>query len=335
MRRYSNTNIGNVTIGSGAVLAPMAGVTDKTFRRLCREQGCAMCTTEMVSAKGLVMGDRKSDELIFLAPDDHPTAIQIFAPDPDTASACVGKVLAHSPDIIDINMGCPMPKIVRNGCGSALMSDPGLAGRIIAAVVRESTVPVTVKFRLGLNIDSINVVDFAKICEENGASAVTIHARTADQMYAPPTRPEYIAGAKRAVSVPVIANGDVFTPTDAAELLRITGCDAVAVARGALGNPWIFAAIDSVMKGEDPPSPPSAADKVGMMLRHARLICEDKGEYRGISEVRKHTAWYMKGMRSAAAFRARLTRIASLDELNDLCGEILEQYRSSETRGEA
>ncbi|MCR5041124.1 MAG: tRNA-dihydrouridine synthase family protein, partial [Clostridia bacterium] len=238
--------IGSVEIKGCALLSPMAGVTDSVFRSLCSEQGAAMCTTEMVSAKGLVMGDRKSAEIIDLSSDSGPVAIQIFASEPESAARCVEKVMACGPDIIDINMGCPMPKIVKNGAGSALMNDPHKAEAILRAVVSVSSVPVTVKIRLGTDPGSINCVEFAKRMEQAGAAAVTVHARTAAQMYAPPTHPEYIRAVREVLRIPVIANGDVFSAADAVKLVDCTGCGCVAVGRGALGYPWIFREINAL-----------------------------------------------------------------------------------------
>lgn len=314
---------GGPEIKGYAGLSPMAGTADLAFRELCREYGAGWGVSEMVSAKGLCMGDRKSAELMNISGKDRPCAIQLFGSDPETVAEAAVKAMEYSPDCIDINMGCPVPKIVRGGAGSALMADEPLAGRIIEAVVRAVNVPVTVKFRTGRDSEHINAVSFAKMCQLSGAAALTIHGRTAAQMYSPPVDTEAIALVKKAVTIPVIANGDIFTALDALNMYRGTGCDYVAVGRGALGRPWIFAEINALLSGEEVPPEPSTAEKMAVMLRHAGMICALKGERHGICEVRKHALWYTKGIRGSAAFRLRLSEITSLDQLSGISEEII------------
>ena len=314
--------IGNIEIEKTAALAPMAGVADRAFRELCKSYGAAYTVSEMVSSKGVTMGDRKSGQLMEISSWEHPAAVQIFGNDPETMAKAAEAAMENNPDIIDINMGCPAPKIVKNGGGSCLMKDPVLAGKIIKAVCGAVNIPVTVKFRTGWDSDNLNAVEFAKTAEENGAAAITIHGRTKEQMYAPPVNINMIKMVKEAVSIPVIGNGDITDPFSAAKMYEETNCDLVMVGRGALGRPWVFQQISAYIKtGSIIPEPP-ITQRMIIMLKHIDKICEYRGERIGIREARKHALWYTKGIRNGAEYRRRLSVIESLDELKKIAFEI-------------
>lgn len=317
-------NIGNVSIDGFCALAPMAGVADLAFRVLCKNHGAAYTVGEMVSAKGVSMNDQKSRELMKIDKNEHPAAIQIFGNEPEIMADAARFALNFSPDIIDINMGCPAPKIVKNKSGSVLMKNPQLAGKITRAVVDAVNIPVTVKFRTGWDSDSINCVEFAKIMEANGASAVTVHGRTKEQMYAPPVDIVSIAEVKKAVSVPVIGNGDIFTPEDAERMYQKTGCDLVMIGRGALGRPWLFSQISEYLsKGYYAPDP-SPEERMNIMLKHAEHICEIHGGQRGMCEIRKHALWYTKGLKGAAKLRNEFSVVKTFDELKLLAERVID-----------
>ncbi len=314
--------IGNVEINGYACLAPMAGVTDRAFRELCAGFGAAYVMGEMVSSKGLVYKSEKSRELLVLSDAERPAAVQLFGNEPDTMADAARIALEYKPDIIDINMGCPAPKIAMNGCGSALMKDPELCGRIVRAVKDVSDVPVTVKIRKGWDKNSVNAVEVAQICEASGADAIAVHGRTREQQYMPSADWDIIKQVKRAVNVPVIGNGDVTSAELAAKMMEQTGCDLVMIGRGALGNPWIFREI-SMLIGHDRPSlPVSAAERITVLLRHVSKMCEYKGEASAMREARKHAAWYLKGIKGAAALRKRAVEITTFEDLIELCRDI-------------
>lgn len=316
--------IGRQEIRGFAALAPMAGVADRAFRRLCVDYGAAYVVSEMVSCKGLCFGDRKSEELLMLDEDEHPAAVQLFGDDPDIMARAAEKALAAGPEIIDINMGCPAPKIAGNHCGSALMREPELCRRIVAAVAGAVDVPVTAKIRKGYSRQEVNAVEVALACEAGGAAAITVHGRTRDQMYAPPVDWNIIREVKRAVKVPVIGNGDVTDAVSAAALYEHTGCDLVMVGRGALGAPWVFAQIQAYLgSGVRLPDPP-VEKRMAVLLRQARLTAELKGERIALREIRKHAAWYMRGLRGAAGFRAKAGEVETLDDLAVLCVQATE-----------
>lgn len=316
--------IGRQEIRGFAALAPMAGVADRAFRRLCVDYGAAYVVSEMVSCKGLCFGDRKSEELLMLDEDEHPAAVQLFGDDPDIMARAAEKAMAARPEIIDINMGCPAPKIAGNHCGSALMREPELCRRIVAAVAGAVDVPVTVKIRKGYSRQEVNAVEVALACEAGGAAAITVHGRTRDQMYAPPVDWDIIREVKRAVKVPVIGNGDVTDAVSAAALYEHTGCDLVMVGRGALGAPWVFAQIQAYLgSGVRLPDPP-VEKRMAVLLRQARLTAELKGERIALREIRKHAAWYMRGLRGAAGFRAKAGEVETLDDLAVLCVQATE-----------
>ncbi len=299
-----------------AVLAPMAGVSDLPFRELCSRFGAALVITEMVSSKALQFQDKKSHELMQLSAQESPAAIQIFGDDPAIMAAAAQKAMAYRPAAIDINMGCPAPKITNSGAGSALLKRPQLCGEIVRAVKEAVDVPVMVKIRAGWDNDSINAVPVALICQQAGADAITVHGRTRQDQYHAPANWDLIREVKQAVEIPVIGNGDIFCAQDAMRMLEQTNCDLVMVGRGALGNPWIFAQINAYLTESCcilPP--PGLSERLAVMLRHMQGLCDHKGEYRAMREARKHVAWYLKGMRNAARFRERA---ASLEQFSDL-----------------
>lgn len=321
--------IGRQEIRGFAALAPMAGVADRAFRRLCVDYGAAYVVSEMVSCKGLCFGDRKSEELLVLDEGEHPAAIQLFGDDPDIMARAAEKAMAARPEIIDINMGCPAPKIAGNHCGSALMREPELCRRIVAAVAGAVDVPVTAKIRKGYSREEVNAVEVALACEAGGAAAITVHGRTRDQMYAPPVDWDIIREVKRAVRIPVIGNGDVTDAVSAATLYEHTGCDLVMVGRGALGAPWVFAQIQAYLgSGVRLPDPP-VAKRMAVLYRQAQMTVECKGERTALREIRKHAAWYMRGLRGAAGFRAKAGEIETLDDLAALCAQVTEANAQS------
>mgnify|MGYP000634637884 FL=1 len=315
--------IGNLEIKGYACLAPMAGVADRAFRELCMSYGAAYVISEMVSSKGLTMQDKKSKELLFLSDAERPAGAQIFGDDPEIMANAALKAMEFSPDFIDINMGCPAPKIAGNGGGSALLKNPELIGKIVKKVVEVSPVPVTAKIRIGWDKNSINAVEIAKIIEAAGADAITVHGRTKDQMYAPPVSLDEIANVKKAVSIPVIGNGDIVDGKRAKLMLDMTGCDFLMVGRGALGNPWIFQCINAYLNKEADFTEPTLEEKMDVMLRHIGTLCEYKGVRIGMREARKHAAWYIKGIRGAAAFRQEIGQLSTMDELKALAERVI------------
>ena len=315
-------NIGNVTIPSPLALAPMAGVTDLAFRTICRELGAGYTVTEMVSAKALCYQDKKSLPLLELGEGEHPCAAQIFGSDEvcmEEAAAIAGEV--SGADIIDVNMGCPVPKIVNNGEGSALMKDPKLAEQILTAMVKKLHKPVTVKFRKGFNDSNINAVEFAKMAESCGVAAVAVHGRTREQYYSGKADWDIIRQVKEAVSIPVWGNGDVFTPEDAKRMKEETGCDGIMVARGAKGNPWLFKRILHYLETGELLPPPTAEEVKRMIVRHGTLQTEFRGEEIAMRELRKHVAWYTAGFPHSSALRNDINQVETLEELERLVDE--------------
>ncbi len=317
--------IGNLEIKEKAALAPLAGVADRAFRELCRGYGAAYTVCEMASAKGISLGDKKSAELLSITEAERPAGSQIFGNCPETMAIAAQKALEYNPDFIDINMGCPAPKVASSGGGALLMKDPVLAAKIVKAVAEVSTVPVTVKMRSGWDFNNINAVELAKRCEDAGASLITVHGRTKVQMYAPPVNTDIIRLVKQAVTIPVVGNGDVVDGKSAAELMEKTGCDMVMIGRGALGRPWVFSQINAYLDHEVILPEPPVVEKMRVMLKHIETLCEYKGERVGIREARKHAAWYTKGLHGAANYRSRMGLINSVDELKQIALELIEQ----------
>lgn len=310
--------IGNVEINGMAALAPMAGVTDRAFRELCTDFGASYVVGEMVSAKGISFNSERSKELMILSDKERPAAVQLFGSEPQTVAQAALTAMEYKPDIIDINMGCPAPKISGSGSGCALMKNPDLCGEIVEAVSKAVPVPVTVKIRKGWDDNSVNAVEVAKICEQAGAAAITVHGRTREQFYSGKADLNIIAAVKRAVDIPVIGNGDITNADDAAQMLEKTGCDMVMVGRGALGNPWIFMEINAWLNDLRPILPPSPAEKVTVILKHIKDMCEYKGEEIAMREARKHVGWYMKGFQNAAELRREAGYLKTYDELIEL-----------------
>lgn len=316
--------IGNIELDPRtAALAPMAGVADRAFREICHDYGAGYVVSEMVSSKGLTMCDRKSKSLLLLSEKERPAAAQIFGSDPKIMAESALECMKFSPDAIDINMGCPAPKIAGNGGGSALLKDPELASKIMAEVRRAVDIPVTVKIRLGWDSESINCVEMAKRAEAVGMDAITVHGRTRMQMYAPPVDRSMIAEVKKAVSIPVIGNGDITDGITAAQMLEQTGCDYVMVGRGALGRPWVFSQISAYLHDERVLPEPPVSERMRVMVKHIKLICEYKGERVGIKEARKHAAWYIKGIKGAAAYRQQVGTLESIEQLEELAYKIM------------
>lgn len=318
----SSLTIGNVTLENNMILAPMAGVTDLPFRLLCREQGAGMVCMEMVSAKAVLYHNRNTEELMRTLPQEAPVSLQLFGSDPEIMGEIAGQLQNRPFDILDINMGCPVPKVVNNGEGSALMRNPKLAEAIIRSVVRASGKPVTVKIRKGFDREHVNAVEIAKRAEEAGAAAVAVHGRTREQLYSGTADWEIIAKVKEAVKIPVIGNGDVNDAGSAARLLAETGCDGVMVGRAARGNPWIFREIAAYLENGEKKTPPAAEEKCACILRHAALMREYKGEYTAVREMRKHVSWYTFGYPNSAKLRGKINTIESMEELERCVREI-------------
>lgn len=310
-----NLTIGNVTLSNALILAPMAGVTDLPFRLLCKEQGAGLLCTEMISAKAILYKNKNTKSLMKILPRERPVSLQLFGSEPEVMGLIAAQIEEKPFDILDINMGCPVPKVVNNGEGSALMKDPGRVRAIVTAVVRAVKKPVTVKIRKGFDKSSENAVEIAKIIEDCGAAAVAVHGRTREQYYAGEADWEIIRKVKEAVRIPVIGNGDVDSPQKAAALVEQTGCDGIMIGRAARGNPWIFHRINTYLEKGELVKEPDRREIAEMMLRHARLQVELKGEYTGIREMRKHIAWYTAGLPHSAKLRGMVNEISTLDDL--------------------
>lgn len=316
--------IGNVSIDSPVMLAPLAGITDMAFRQVCRSFGAGYAETEMVSAKALSFNDKKSYELMELGEDEHPCGIQIFGNEPDIMADAAVLAEKRGADIVDINMGCPAPKIANNQSGSALMKNPALCGEIVKAVSRAVKIPVTVKIRKGFDDSSITALDVARICEENGAGAIIIHGRTRSQYYSGQCDLDIIKSVKDAVSIPVIGNGDVKDIKSAEKMFNYTGCDGIMVARAALGNPWIFKILNEYFDKGIINSPPDSVEKMKIMTEHIELVCKHKGEKMGMLQSRKQISWYLKGFKGAAALRNEAGRVCTLSDMYSLVDRVLQ-----------
>lgn len=318
-KNMDNLNIGGVPLKSHAVLAPMAGVSDRAYRELCVRFGAAYCVSEMVSSKALSFNSKKSEELMEISDLERPCGIQIFGDDPKCMADAAKHALENEPDIIDINMGCPAPKISSNGSGSALMKNPWLCGEIVKAVTAVTDIPVTVKIRKGWDDDSVNAVEVAKICESAGAAAITVHGRTRQQYYKPPVDYDIIKAVRESVSVPVIANGDIDSAERAKEVMDITGCDLVMIGRATLGNPWIFSQINAYLENPNVKiHTPDLEERLGVMIEHISKMVEYKGEHMAMLQARKLVVGYFKGMKGAAALRNEAGKIKTLDDLYEL-----------------
>ena len=322
MGTIKKLQIGNVTLKNNLILGPMAGVTDLPFRLLCKEQGAGLLCMEMVSAKAILYGNRNTEELLSIDAREHPGSLQLFGSDPDIMSEMAKRIEERPFDILDINMGCPVPKVVNNGDGSALMKNPKLAGEIIEKTVRAIDKPVTVKIRKGFDEQNVNAVELAHIAQESGAAAVAVHGRTREQYYSGHADWDIIRQVKKAVAIPVIGNGDLRTAADVRAMEEQTGCDGFMIARAAQGNPWIFAQILHYFEtGEELPSP-SFAEVTELLLRHAKMQMEQKGEYIGMREIRKHAAWYTAGYPNSSKLRGRINEVESYEDLRELFEEV-------------
>ena len=315
-------NIGGVRIEKTAALAPMASVADRAYRLMAKEYGAAYVVGEMASCKGLCYSDRKTAELLSVTPAERPMAVQLFGAEPPFMAQAVKIAEKYHPEIIDINAGCPMPKIVGGGAGSALMKTPKLFGELVKAAVEATELPVTVKIRKGWDKDNINAVEMAKIAEENGAAAVAVHGRTREQLYSGTADWDIIREVKQAVSIPVIGNGDVTSVQQCEEMYRYTGCDLVMIGRGSYGRPWLFGQIKDFYEGKPVRPEPSFEEKLTIMRRHIGLLVEDKGERVGMKEARRHASWYLKGMNGAARFRNLCGTMNTLDDLEHMIEEV-------------
>lgn len=307
--------IGTIEIQDKLILAPMAGVTDLPFRLLCKEAGCDILYTEMVSAKAMYYKNKNTIPLLALDDREHPIGLQLFGSEPELMADMARQIEALGFDFIDINMGCPVPKVFNNGEGSALMKDPKLAGQIVAAIHQAVKIPVTVKIRKGIDEDHVNAVEMAKELEENGAAAIAIHGRTRTQYYAGHADWDIIRQVKEAVTIPVIGNGDILTAEDVLRMKRETGCDAFMIGRGAKGNPWIFSQVKQALAGETIPGKPPVDEVVSMILRHLDMMIAFKGEYTGVHEMRKHVSWYTTGYPNSTRIRGLVNEIETREEL--------------------
>ncbi|HBG7380454.1 TPA: tRNA dihydrouridine synthase DusB [Clostridioides difficile] len=307
--------IGNLELKNKVFLSPMAGVTDLPFRLICKEQGCGLLYTEMINGKALCYDDENTKKMLKIEEEEHPVAVQIFGSEPEFMGRAAEIMNDYSNEILDINMGCPAPKVVKNGDGSALMKNPKLAEEVLRAVVKNSKKPVTLKIRKGWDDNSVNAVEIAKIAEDCGISALAIHGRTREQFYTGKADWNIIAEIKKNLSIPVIGNGDVFTIEDSINMLDKTGCDAIMIGRGAQGNPWIFKRINHYMNTGEILPEPTLNEKISTAIKHLKLAVEEHGEYVAVREMRKHIAWYLKGLRNSAKLRDEINKIEDYQEV--------------------
>lgn len=315
--------IKNLEFRNPFVLAPLAGITDKSMRSLCAEQGASLVYTEMVSGKGLWYGDRKTGTLLSIGENEGPVAFQLFGSEPEIMAFAAKELRDRDNVLIDLNVGCPVPKIVKNGEGSALLKKPDVLFDVVSAMVKEAGKPVTAKIRMGFSRGENLAVETAKALEAAGAAAVTVHGRTREQYYEGKADWQVIADVKRAVNIPVIGNGDVNSGRDAVDMLEQTGCDGVMIARGALGNPWIFRDAIALWKGNTLPPEPTKAERVSMLLRHLDLVADDKGDRIAVREMRKHVGWYVKGMHGASAIKRKINQIDDIEKMRQAIRSIV------------
>lgn len=315
-------NIGNVSLDNRVFLSPMAGVTDLPFRLICKQKGCGMLYTEMINAKALCYNDENTKKMTKIEDEEHPIAIQIFGSEPEYMGRAAEILNSHSNEILDINMGCPAPKVIKNGDGSALMKNPKLVEQVMKAVVEHSTKPVTLKIRKGWDDNSVNAVEIAKIAEQAGISALAIHGRTREQYYSGKADWDIIKEIKDSISIPVIGNGDVFEIEDAINMLEKTNCDAIMIGRGAQGNPWIFNRINHYMQTGEILAKPTAEEKISTAIEHMKLAVAEHGEYVAVREMRKHIGWYIKGLKNSARYRDEINKLTDCEsvimKLNEL-----------------
>ena len=316
--------IGNVQLDNEVFLSPMAGVTDLPFRTICKEKGCGMLYTEMINAKALCYDDENTKKMLRMDKDEHPVADQIFGSDPEFMGKAAIIMNQYPNEILDINMGCPAPKVIKNGDGSALMRNPKLAAEVLTAVVKNSEKPVTLKIRKGWDDDSVNAVEIAKIAEECGISALAIHGRTREQFYSGKADWDIIAEIKQAINIPVIGNGDVFEVEDAVNMLEKTKCDAIMIGRGAQGNPWIFNRINHYMKTGKILPEPTLEEKITTAIRHMNLAVAEHGDYVAVREMRKHIGWYLKGLKNSAKYRDQINKITDYKEVIAMLEEYMQ-----------
>ena len=316
--------IGNVQLDNEVFLSPMAGVTDLPFRTICKEKGCGMLYTEMINAKALCYDDENTKKMLRMEKDEHPVAVQIFGSDPEFMGKAASIMNQYPNEVLDINMGCPAPKVVKNGDGSALMKNPKLAAEVLTAVVKNSEKPVTLKIRKGWDDDCINAVEIAKIAQECGISALAIHGRTREQFYSGKADWDIIAEIKQAIDIPVIGNGDVFEVQDAVNMLEKTKCDAIMIGRGAQGNPWIFNRINHYMKTGEILPEPTLEEKITTAIKHMNLAVAEHGDYVAVREMRKHIGWYLKGLKNSAKYRDQINKITDYKEVIAMLEEYMQ-----------
>ena len=316
--------IGNLQLDNEVFLSPMAGVTDLPFRTICKEKGCGMLYTEMINAKALCYDDENTKKMLRMEKDEHPVAVQIFGSDPEFMGKAASIMNQYPNEILDINMGCPAPKVVKNGDGSALMRNPKLSAEVLSAVVKNSEKPVTLKIRKGWDDDCINAVEIAKIAQECGISALAIHGRTREQFYSGKADWDIIAEIKQTIDIPVIGNGDVFEVQDAVNMLEKTKCDAIMIGRGAQGNPWIFNRINHYMKTGEILPEPTLEEKITTAIKHMNLAVAEHGEYVAVREMRKHIGWYLKGLKNSAKYRDQINKITDYKEVIAMLEEYMQ-----------
>ncbi|MCK8824888.1 tRNA dihydrouridine synthase DusB [Fuchsiella alkaliacetigena] len=319
--------IGNVKLDNPVILAPMAGVTDLPYRQLVKEMGCALVCMEMVSAKGLVYGSRRTKEMLTINPQERPVSLQLFGRDPEIMAEAVKIVEEYQPDIIDLNLGCPARKIVKNGAGSALMKEPQRVAEIISALVETASRPVTVKMRKGWDEDSVNAVEIALIAQKQGAQAVAVHGRTREEFYKGEADWSIIKEVSQELSIPVIGNGDIFKPQDAKQMLMETGCNGIMIGRGAQGNPWLFKRVIHYLVEDELLAAPTAQEKLKMLIKHLRSIVKYKGEDVGVRQMRKHIAWYVKGLPNCTEVKRQANNAQSQKEMERILFEYAEKLK--------